>query len=111
MKDQQASEQALLFWIWPYLCKPYSDLFFDTTEKIRVGPFRYLFHLLTPQFSHPPLLLAPSPLHGFPQKTNEANIGCPHLSSNSFFLIPVFHFPWSEKGREARLTKSASHTV
>jgi len=22
--------------------------------------------------------------------------------SNSFFLIPVFHFPWSEKGREAR---------
>lgn len=33
------------------------------------------------------------------------------LSSNSFFLIPVFHFPWSEKGREARLTKQASHTV
>lgn len=31
--------------------------------------------------------------------------------SNSLFLIPVFHFPWSEKGREARLTKSASHTV
>lgn len=24
-------------------------------------------------------------------------------SSNSFFLIPVFHFPWSEKGREARI--------
>ncbi|KAL2268196.1 hypothetical protein VTJ83DRAFT_3042 [Remersonia thermophila] len=23
-------------------------------------------------------------------------------SGNSFFLIPVFHFPWSEKGREAR---------
>ncbi|KAI1492702.1 GPR1/FUN34/yaaH family-domain-containing protein [Biscogniauxia mediterranea] len=23
-------------------------------------------------------------------------------SSNSFFLVPVFHFPWSEKGREAR---------
>ncbi|KAJ9150206.1 GPR/FUN34 family protein [Pleurostoma richardsiae] len=23
-------------------------------------------------------------------------------TSNSFFLIPVFHFPWSEKGREAR---------
>jgi uncharacterized protein len=22
--------------------------------------------------------------------------------SNSFFLIPVFHFPWSEKGRENR---------
>ena len=22
--------------------------------------------------------------------------------SNSFFLIPVAHFPWSEKGREAR---------
>ncbi|KAF3762151.1 hypothetical protein M406DRAFT_264795, partial [Cryphonectria parasitica EP155] len=32
-------------------------------------------------------------------------------TSNSFFLIPVFHFPWSEKGREARLTKQASHTV
>ncbi|KAL2018747.1 hypothetical protein VTK56DRAFT_453 [Thermocarpiscus australiensis] len=31
-------------------------------------------------------------------------------SSNSFFLIPVFHFPWSEKGREARLAKSASRT-
>ncbi|KAI0178525.1 GPR1/FUN34/yaaH family-domain-containing protein [Hypoxylon sp. FL1284] len=23
-------------------------------------------------------------------------------SSNSFFLVPVFHFPWSEKGRQAR---------
>lgn len=22
--------------------------------------------------------------------------------SNSFFLIPVFHFPWSEKGRARR---------
>jgi hypothetical protein len=32
-------------------------------------------------------------------------------SSNSFFLIPVFHFPWSEKGREARLAKSESHTA
>jgi succinate-acetate transporter protein len=27
-------------------------------------------------------------------------------SSNSFFLIPVFHFPWSEKGRESRMAKS-----
>ncbi|EGO55459.1 hypothetical protein NEUTE1DRAFT_117786 [Neurospora tetrasperma FGSC 2508] len=24
-------------------------------------------------------------------------------SSNSFFLLPVFHFPWSEKGRESRM--------
>ncbi|KAI0107320.1 GPR1/FUN34/yaaH family-domain-containing protein [Hypoxylon sp. NC0597] len=24
-------------------------------------------------------------------------------SSNSFFIIPVFHFPWSEKGRQARV--------
>jgi len=24
-------------------------------------------------------------------------------SSNSFFLLPVFHFPWSEKGRETRM--------
>lgn len=24
-------------------------------------------------------------------------------TSNSFFIIPVFHFPWSEKGREARV--------
>ncbi|KAH9892127.1 GPR1/FUN34/yaaH family-domain-containing protein, partial [Xylariomycetidae sp. FL2044] len=31
-------------------------------------------------------------------------------SSNSFFLIPVFHFPWSEKGRESR-TKTARETV
>ncbi|KAM7191914.1 GPR1/FUN34/yaaH family domain containing protein [Rhypophila sp. PSN 637] len=31
-------------------------------------------------------------------------------SSNSFFLIPVFHFPWSEKGREQRLAKAESHT-
>ena len=23
-------------------------------------------------------------------------------TSNSFFLIPVAHFPWSEKGREQR---------
>ncbi|KAL2146455.1 hypothetical protein VTI28DRAFT_3924 [Corynascus sepedonium] len=32
-------------------------------------------------------------------------------SSNSFFLIPVFHFPWSEKGREARLAKTASRAT
>lgn len=32
-------------------------------------------------------------------------------SSNSFFLIPVFHFPWSEKGREVRLAKTERHTV
>lgn len=25
--------------------------------------------------------------------------------SNSFFLIPVLHFPWSEKGRERRAAK------
>ncbi|KAI0466167.1 gpr fun34 family protein [Xylaria cf. heliscus] len=31
-------------------------------------------------------------------------------TSNSFFLIPVFHFPWSEKGREAR-AKTARETV
>lgn len=23
-------------------------------------------------------------------------------SSNSFFVVPVAHFPWSEKGRENR---------
>ena len=27
--------------------------------------------------------------------------------SNSFFLIPVFHFPWSVKGREDRLAAKA----
>lgn len=33
-------------------------------------------------------------------------------SSNSFFLIPVFHFPWSEKGREARTAlKSERHNA
>ncbi|KAI0396477.1 hypothetical protein F5Y17DRAFT_419240 [Xylariaceae sp. FL0594] len=26
-------------------------------------------------------------------------------TSNSFFIIPVFHFPWSEKAREARKTE------
>ncbi|KAI1384013.1 GPR1/FUN34/yaaH family-domain-containing protein [Hypoxylon trugodes] len=31
-------------------------------------------------------------------------------SSNSFFIIPVFHFPWSEKGREAR-AKSERETA
>lgn len=25
--------------------------------------------------------------------------------SNSFFIIPVIHFPWSEKGRERRKAK------
>ncbi|KAK3989713.1 GPR1/FUN34/yaaH family-domain-containing protein [Cladorrhinum sp. PSN332] len=29
-------------------------------------------------------------------------------SSNSFFLIPVFHFPWSEQGREVRLARAAT---
>lgn len=31
-------------------------------------------------------------------------------SSNSFFLIPVFHFPWSEKGREQRMDRVNSKT-
>lgn len=31
-------------------------------------------------------------------------------SSNSFFVIPVAHFPWSDKGREARV-KAAEHTA
>ncbi|KAI1421516.1 gpr fun34 family protein [Xylaria sp. FL1777] len=31
-------------------------------------------------------------------------------TSNSFFIIPVFHFPWSEKGREAR-AKTERETV
>lgn len=30
--------------------------------------------------------------------------------SNSFFLIPVLHFPWSDKGREKR-EKGESLTV
>lgn len=25
--------------------------------------------------------------------------------SNSFFVIPVAHFPWSDKGREAKLER------
>lgn len=32
-------------------------------------------------------------------------------SSNSWFMVPVIHFPWSEKGQEIRKTKSAEHTV
>jgi succinate-acetate transporter protein len=26
-------------------------------------------------------------------------------SSNSFFTVPVWHFPWSDKGREAKAKK------
>jgi uncharacterized protein len=32
-------------------------------------------------------------------------------SSNSFFVIPVAHFPWSEKGREDRKAKTDRDTV
>lgn len=32
-------------------------------------------------------------------------------SSNSFFLIPVFHFPWSEKGRKTRLSRTATRDL
>jgi len=32
-------------------------------------------------------------------------------SSNSFFVIPVAHFPWSEKGREDRKAKTDRQTV
>lgn len=28
--------------------------------------------------------------------------------SNSFFIIPVFHFPWSEKGRASRREAAAA---
>lgn len=32
-------------------------------------------------------------------------------TSNSFFVVPVAHFPWSDKGRESRMKKTESHTV
>ncbi|KAL3418085.1 GPR/FUN34 family protein (GPR1/FUN34/yaaH family protein) [Phlyctema vagabunda] len=32
-------------------------------------------------------------------------------SSNSFFIIPVAHFPWSDKGREIRGVKTERETV
>jgi len=33
-------------------------------------------------------------------------------NSNSFFIIPVAHFPWSEKGKENRgVTKNTEHTA
>lgn len=32
-------------------------------------------------------------------------------SSNSFFIVPVFHFPWSDKAREERLAKTSSARV
>lgn len=30
-------------------------------------------------------------------------------SSNSFFVVPVAHFPWSEKGRERRVSKAEAN--
>lgn len=32
-------------------------------------------------------------------------------SSNSFFVIPVFHFPWSEKGYQARKASKAANNT
>jgi hypothetical protein len=32
-------------------------------------------------------------------------------NSNSFFVVPVLHFPWSEKGRSARLRKTTSEAA
>lgn len=32
-------------------------------------------------------------------------------TSNSFFIVPVAHFPWSDKGREARGAKTERETV
>lgn len=33
-------------------------------------------------------------------------------NSNSFFIVPVFHFPWSEKGRASRREAvEAGHAV
>lgn len=32
-------------------------------------------------------------------------------SSNSFFTVPVWHFPWSDKGREARRKKNDDEKV
>ncbi|KEF52598.1 uncharacterized protein A1O9_11441 [Exophiala aquamarina CBS 119918] len=32
-------------------------------------------------------------------------------TSNSFFIIPVAHFPWSEKGREMRRPAKTEHTA
>ena len=65
---------------------------------------------LTP---HPsPKAKMPSPLPGFePHHENRLADATPSLHSNSFFLIPVFHFPWSEKGREERLAAKTSNTT
>lgn len=27
------------------------------------------------------------------------------VTSNSFFCVPIYHFPWSDEGRERRLKK------
>jgi succinate-acetate transporter protein len=32
-------------------------------------------------------------------------------TSNSFFIIPVAHFPWSEKGRQERRMEKNEHTA
>jgi len=32
-------------------------------------------------------------------------------TSNSFFIIPVAHFPWSEKGKQARSINKAEHSA
>ena len=34
-----------------------------------------------------------------------------HSPSNSFFIVPVAHFPWSEKGRARRASKAERSTV
>lgn len=36
---------------------------------------------------------------------------CTDKISNSFYSVPVIHFPWSDKGRELRLQKSRSSQV
>jgi hypothetical protein len=49
--------------------------------------------------------------HSQPQKQHETETD--HLlCSNSFFIVPVAHFPWSVKGREQRaVTKTERETV
>jgi succinate-acetate transporter protein len=32
-------------------------------------------------------------------------------TSNSFFIVPVIHFPWSEKGKQIRHENKTEHTA
>lgn len=79
------------------LCFCWSNICPENDDCLLAAPFHHPTRLGTSIYSLITALIGLLPL------TNTF-----FLRSNSFFVVPVFHFPWSDKGYESRKAKPAA---